>query len=40
MWAVCTVGGVGVLVAVIRLPKTPLPQPAAAPATRGAPLVR
>jgi hypothetical protein len=39
MWAVCTVGGVGVLVAVMRLPKT-LPQPAASPPTRGAPLVR
>jgi hypothetical protein len=39
MWAVCTVGGVGVLVAVMRLPKT-LPQPATLPPTRGAPLVR
>jgi hypothetical protein len=30
MWAVCTVGGVGVLIAVKRLPKTPL-QPATVP---------
>jgi hypothetical protein len=39
MWAVCTVGGIGVLVAVMRLPKT-LPRPATLPPTRGAPLPR
>ena len=34
LWAVCTVGGIGVLIAVKRLPKTP-PQPATVPSTYG-----
>ncbi|WAJ43262.1 hypothetical protein OK015_18835 [Mycobacterium sp. Aquia_216] len=39
LWAVCVVAGVGVLVAVMRLPKTP-PQSVPAPPTRGASLAR
>jgi hypothetical protein len=39
LWAVCVVAGVGVLVAVIRLPKAS-PQPASASPTNGASLVR
>jgi hypothetical protein len=37
LWALCTVAGAGVLVAVKRLPKT-LPQPATIPPTHGAPV--
>ena len=38
MWAVCTVGGVGVLIAVKRLPKT-APDLATTPPTRGEPVM-